>query len=218
MQAIARWWTVALPTALVLSVTGAVISWLTFEPSFEAEAWLRIADHRPYVAFPTEEDSKRFAQTQVETIRSPVVLGRCLSQPEIAQLPELKAQLDPLKWLTKRLIITGVAESELYRVKFKGPHADNSAKIANAVVDAYLKHHASETSEQAQSMIDVLDRHKADRIHELERMQERVRAVTKQVTGKDIGAARPSKRETVAPFEPLVRSRSVWQRSRSNDK
>ena len=70
-------------------------SWLSFEPHFRGRGLARIADHRPYVAFPTEEDSKRFALTQVETIRSPVVLSRCLSQPEIAQLPELKEQPDP---------------------------------------------------------------------------------------------------------------------------
>ena len=119
-------------------------------------------------------------------IRSPVVLGECLSQSQIAQMPELKVQLDPLKWATKRLSIASVADSELFLVKFKGPNPVNAAKIVNAIVDTYLKHHRDVAHEEAQRMIEILDRLKAERIHELERLQERVRALTKKVTGRDI--------------------------------
>src|SRR5579863_6864501 len=95
LQVLARWWHWVLPAGLLLGGAGAAIGWLTFQPTFVAEAWVRIEDRRPYVAFPTQEESTRFVQTQVEMLRSPVVVTQCLTQPEIAQLPELKNELDP---------------------------------------------------------------------------------------------------------------------------
>ena len=203
LRVLARWYTVRLPAALILAGAGAVAAWFAFEPKYEAEAWIRIEDRRPYVAFPSEEESKRFEKTQVETIRSPVVLSQCLSQPEIAQLPEFKAELDPVRWVGKRLSIASVADSELFRVKFQGPNPANAAKICNAVVDTYLKHHVGQSSLESQKMIETLSRLKADRVHELERMQERVRTLTKQVTGKDIGAVR-HKQQEAQPTSPLA--------------
>jgi len=205
LQSLARWWPWALPTALVLSGAAAVIAWLVFKPTFEAESWIRIEDRRPYVAFPSQEESKRFVQTQVETIRSPVILGQCLKLPDIAQLPEVKAEIDPIKWIGKWLAITSVADSELFRVKFKSSNPAAAAKIVNAVIDTYLKHHLSQASLEAQKTIDVLDRLKSERVHELERMQERVRALTKQVTGKDNGGiTRPNREAAAAAASPLA--------------
>ena len=111
LQSLARWWPIALPAAAVLGGTAALIAWLVFKPTFEAESWIRIEDRRPYVAFPSQEESKRFVQTQVETIRSPVILGQCLKLSDIAQLPEVKAEIDPIKWVGKWLTITSVADS-----------------------------------------------------------------------------------------------------------
>ncbi|HEY4309128.1 MAG TPA: polysaccharide biosynthesis tyrosine autokinase [Pirellulales bacterium] len=202
---LSRWFAVAAPVALILGGAGAVVSWMAFKPKFEAEAWIRIEDRRPYVAFPSQEESKRFEKTQVETIRSPIVLSKCFSQPDIAQLPELKAELDPVKWAAKKLSIVGVADSELFRIKFQGPNPTNAAKICNAIVDTYLNHHLGEATLEAQKMIETLNRLKADRVHELERMQERVRTLTKQVTGKDIGVVLHSKQEkpVVSPLASL---------------
>jgi succinoglycan biosynthesis transport protein ExoP len=205
LQSLARWWPWALPAALVLSAIAAAIAWLTFEPTFEAESWIRIEDRRPFVAFPSQDESKRFVQTQVETIRSPIVLGQCLSQPEIAQLPELKAELDPVKWVLKRLSISSVAESELYRIKFKGPNPDHAAKIVNAIVDTYLKHHTAQSTTESRKVIEVLERLKADRMRELGRLQEGVRSLTKLVTGKDaVNGLGGTQRESASALGPLA--------------
>ena len=176
----------ALPLALLLGGAGAATAWLTFKPTFVAEAWVRIEDRRPYVAFPSQDESRRFVQTQVEMIRSPVVVSQCLSQPEIAQLPELKNELDPLAWVSKRLSITVIAESELFRVKFSGPNPESAAKIANAVVDAYLDRHERDARQETQRVIDVLEVEQNKRVRDIQRMQENLRTLAKQVTGKDI--------------------------------
>jgi len=188
-QVFARWWTVVLPAGLLLGAGGAAVAWLTFQPTFVAEAWLRIEDRRPYVAFPSAEESKRFVETQVELIRSPIVLTGCLSRPEIAQLAELKTVETPMEWLSQRLGVTAVGQSELFKIKFEGPHPKNAASIANAVVESYLKLHTDNSETETQEIIAALEAEKTRRVHELERLQETVRTLTKQVTGKELATA-----------------------------
>ena len=165
---------------------------------------VRIEDRRPYVAFPTQEESKRFEKTQVEMIRSPVILGQCLRQPEIAQLPEVRSKLDPLKWLSQGLSIANVNESELFQVKFEGPNPANAAKIANAIVDVYLKRHSNDAREETQKVIDVLEEEKAKRTRDLQVMREHVRDLTKQVTGKEMPATRRGGAEPAAVANPVA--------------
>ena len=78
-----------------------------FEPQYRAAAWLQIKSEQPFVAFPDDkpvdrETARKFLYTQIELLRSPLIIGRALSQPEIAQLPELRRQRDPVTWLSTR--------------------------------------------------------------------------------------------------------------------
>ncbi len=108
-------------------------------------------------------------------------------RPEIARLPELKSEVDPVRWVSKCISIITVAESELFRVRFAGPDPVNAAKIANAIVETTLKRHALEAREEAQKVIDVLEVEQSRRIRDMQRMQENVRTLAKQVTGRDVG-------------------------------
>ena len=72
-------------------VAGGSVYW-AFEPVYRAEAWLRIESRAPYIAFPDGNGSRAFVETQVAMIKSPLVLGPVVSQPEIAHLPEVQEQ------------------------------------------------------------------------------------------------------------------------------
>ena len=62
------------------------------------------------------------------------MLGPVLARPEIAAMDELKKQLDPLKFLQRRLSVNQIGESELHRVSYVSPVAENATNVANAVV------------------------------------------------------------------------------------
>lgn len=203
-QVVARWWTLVLPAGLILGAGGAAIAWLTFKPSFVAEAWLRIEDRRPFVAFPSAEESKRFVETQLELLRSPVVTNNCLSRPEIAQLPELKAEESPTDWLSKRLSVSVVGQSELFRIRFEGPNPKNAAMIANSVVDAYIDMHSDKSKKETVKIVEALEAEKRKRMLELERLQESVRDLTKQVTGKDLAIAGQKAPDPTVAANPLA--------------
>ena len=77
LSALRRWWMVATPISLLLAVVSAGVVYLLFKPAYEAAAWFKIEERTPFLAFETRDEgrSNTFFKTQIETIRSPMVLG-----------------------------------------------------------------------------------------------------------------------------------------------
>jgi uncharacterized protein involved in exopolysaccharide biosynthesis len=114
-----RWWRVAIPAASILAIAGAAIVWDRFTPQYEASAWLRFDERTPFLAFAeTSEGSKAFVQTQIELIRSPLVLGPAIAHPEIAKLVSDTPKQEVIESLAKQLKIAPVGESELYKISY----------------------------------------------------------------------------------------------------
>ena len=108
--------------------------------------------------------------------------------------------------------IMGVAESELFRVKFRVPmrltqprSRTRSSPLTSSITTA-------ETSVHTQKIIGVLDRHKDERINELKRMQER--QGPNQVSHRQgYSRAAPPRRQDMATVPTRwPRSRLAWPR------
>lgn len=181
-----RWiWTVV--ASLVLGVGAGALVWMALGSQYRAEAILRIEDRRPYIAFPGESNSQMFARTQIELIRSRVVLGEILSDPKIAQLPEIKSQESPVEWLRDHIKVSALNGSELYLVTFEGPDPAGAATIVNAVMKSYWDFQLKQGSAQSEQIIKLLYSQKQERVRALERLQTEVREKTKKATGEDPG-------------------------------
>ncbi len=203
-HALRPWWKLALPVGVLLAVGIAGSIWLTFEPAYRAEAWLRIAEKAPYIAFEDRTGSRSFVATQVQLLCSPLVLGPALAQeldepdPEtgakkVGGLPEVTEQDAPIEWLQEEIAVAAVGGSELFTVSFTGRHPEHSAHIVNAVVGSYFDLRAQEDAERTQRVIELLEQERERRAAEVERLREIVRELSKQATGKD-------------PFRPLSNS------------
>ena len=193
MQTLRRWWKLALPAALLLAGVGAAIAYLIFVPAYEATAWLRIDEYPAFIAFESKQENqfstKVFSQTQIELFHSPLVLGPAL--PNIAHLPEIEKQPDPIIWLAKQIQVKSVGESELFRVFYQGPEPGGAAQVVNAVVDSYFKLRESEDSKRLQRVIELLDQERDRREKELTLLRSMVRDLAQEATGKDPFAANP---------------------------
>ena len=97
-----QWWKVVAPLGLLLATVGAIIVWWQFEPVYEAQAWLRIEDRRPLCRVSHSRRLERFVGTQIELIRSPLVIEPVLSKPEVRRIPELATSSDPVGWLARQ--------------------------------------------------------------------------------------------------------------------
>jgi len=188
-----RWWKVALPVGLLLGAAAGAVPWFTMKPLYRAEAWLKIQDRRPYIAFPSEAASQVFVRTQIELIRHPIVLLEIVSDQKVGQLPEIKSQEAPVEWLRDHLQVTAVNGSELYQIRYEGPDPENAATIVNEVMAAYLDYNEKQAGKQNTEIVDLLEDQKNQRIRALERLQAIVREKTVQATGNDPGYVSPSK-------------------------
>jgi uncharacterized protein involved in exopolysaccharide biosynthesis len=111
LGAMRRWWYVAIPCGVLLAAAAVSVAYLTFRPIYEATAWLRISDTTPYVAFQSREDSRRFLETQMELMRSPLVIAPIMSNAAVAQTPELQKKADPIAWLGQNVKVRAVGNN-----------------------------------------------------------------------------------------------------------
>ncbi len=190
LTALRRWWMIATPVGILLALLASVVTYLLFRPQYEAQAWLRIEEHTPYIAFESryEEQTKLFVQTQRELIRSPLVIGPVVSRPEIARIPEIEKQSDPITWLGKQVMVLAVGESELFRVVYDSPDAGNAAKVVNAVIDSYFNLRDQDDTEKVRRVIELLDQERERRAGEVSRLREDVRELAKRTPGAESGS------------------------------
>ena len=217
LNALRQWWKLALPIGLLLgAVAGGSIFYL-FEPVYRAEAWLRIESRPQYIAFAERGDSRAFVQTQVQMIKSPLVLGPVVSQPEIASCAEVQEEESPIDWLAKEVAVTQVGGSDLFTVSFTGPSPENSAKIVNAVVEEYFDLRAQEDAERTQRVISLLEEERERRAAQLERLRENVRELEKQATGMDPFAPKAQQSLTTVehPLQELKRQLTTTRLERA---
>ncbi len=162
LNVLGRWWKLALPIGLLLAGLAGGVVWTLFEPKYEASAWLRIRDVPPKLAFALDEErgySRRFVETQIELLRSPKVLKQVVEV--VGRIPEVARQEDQVRWLQKRLVVTPVGRSELYTVSIPMSNPQDSADVANAVVETYFKVQQSDEGGQLQGTIDLLEKERA---------------------------------------------------------
>ncbi len=206
LNGLRRCWKWALPLGLLLGFGSAAAVYLTFNPSYEAVAWLKIEARPQYIAFetnPEDRDSSRiFVQTQIELLRSPLVLGPVITEPEIARMPEIATRSDPVPWLAKKIGINAVGESELFKVAYAAHDPKAAAKVLNTVMDEYFLLRGREDASRTEQVIGILEQERNKRVAEVTQMRETVRELAKQATGKDPFAG--SVESTVVLNHPLA--------------
>lgn len=187
-QVFCQWWRIGVPAGLLLAVCACYLVWFFHVPMYESIALIEIKSDRPYIAFEKgieNGDEDRFVQTQIELLRSPVVLVPILGRPEIGEMHELKNEVNPLEYLQKHLSIKQIGKSALYEVHYVSPSAQNAAAVANQIVKVYLDMQKGDNLRQTKLVIDVLEKERLDRSNRVEQLRRRVVDLAKEVTGRD---------------------------------
>ena len=192
LRTISHWWKVALPIGVILGCAAGAAVWFLVKPRWEASAWLEIRGSAQVVAFELHDSQDRaggFVATQIELMKSPIVLAPVLSKQEIREVPEIAREPDKVRWLGQSLIVTQVRRSDLYTVSFVCSNPADSAAVVNEVVEVYFKHQDVRDSARVKATAMLLEAERTRREMEVGRLQEDVRAATKAATGKDPFAA-----------------------------
>jgi uncharacterized protein involved in exopolysaccharide biosynthesis len=163
-----KWWKWALPTGAFLALVVAAYIFFSFVPQYRAAALLQYEPQTPFLIYRLEDREGNFLATQMEIIRSPVVLEQVVGRSDIARLPEIKKQKDPLRYLRDSLDVRSVGRSQLFEIAFAGPDAQRAAQIVNAVVNAYFELREQKETERTQDVIDMLEHESGIRFQEVE--------------------------------------------------
>lgn len=198
-----RWLMVGL-LSLALAAVGGSVAYFLWKPEYEASAWLRIEDSVPYIAFEAKDNSSKYVDTQVEILRSPLVLGPVVSRSEIQRIAEIRPEQgvqSPLDYLAQRIQVKRVKESELFMVSWRGPVAADAASIVNAVVDSYMELRRIADVQRVQRVIELVQQERDRQENQVRRLQERIRQLAKDnFLGEQEQAAEM----------PLVKALQLW--------
>jgi len=187
-QALLQRLKLAFPLGLGLAAVACTALWYFTENKYRSHATLRITDKQPVVAFNVNEQSRAFAQTQIELLRGPFIIGRAIESEGLTQLPELReiaGKEDAVLWITQRLKAVRIGQSELYEVSFVAREPETARKVVEAVVDTYMRFQSNESDAQRQRMLELLTEETMSRDREIELKREKLRELAKQAGGDD---------------------------------
>ena len=152
-NALRRWWKIATPVAVLL---GYVVGSCCLVPlGADVHGHGLDSDRREQASFGVSRRRtirELFVATQMELIRSPLVLGPLLSRPEISQQLEIRESPDPLAYLESKIEIKAVGRSELYTVNYTCGDPKDAQAVVNAVVDSYIQYLADADARSSTSM------------------------------------------------------------------
>jgi capsular exopolysaccharide synthesis family protein len=138
LHALRRRWLPALALGLVTGIAVAVPVWLFLPRGYEAVVWLRIRASGTLLSEGRSAEYDAYRKTQLQLLRSPVVLNAALRKPGISSLRMITEQDDPQAWLARTIEPVVQGDSEVMQLKFRGAVAEETAKILNAITSCYL--------------------------------------------------------------------------------
>jgi capsular exopolysaccharide synthesis family protein len=185
VQMLKQWGWQCTLAGLLLCAIAVAVTWAVFEPVYVASAFMEIRSVPPYIAYPDETQSRTYAQTQLETIKSPIVLSKVAGLTRISSLDQAKAAKSVEAWLSKYLTAEYVNRSELCMVSFQTTEPEAAKDVANAVVERYMTIQRDQQTAQTKRILDELEKQQKDRKSLIEIGRRTVRELTKKTTGRD---------------------------------
>ena len=152
-HAFRRRWIPATVVALTLAALAGGLTFLFLPRGFEAVAWLRVRDKSGMFGAGVGRDSaeyEAYRKTQVQLIKSPLVLMAALRRTGVNSLQTVKGEQDKVGWLMRNVQVSAPMESEVLQIRLRGEDPREITTIVNAVTNAYLN--------------DVVNKEKAERL------------------------------------------------------
>src|SRR5262245_50848541 len=126
----------------LLGAGGAYAAWELLASKYESYALLQVSSAPTSLANQNNPNQARtdfstYVKTTSALIKSEFVLNAALR--DIKDLPAIKSQSDPIKFLDEELLVTWQDGSEVIRITFKSGEPQDAKKIVDAVQNAFMK-------------------------------------------------------------------------------
>lgn len=205
LRVLTQWWYITLPIACILATISAALVMLTFTPVYRSVAVMKIASYTPYIAYTSNEqpmNPEEFTETQVELLRSSLVMEQLLTKPEIAELPELQKLENPASMLADRVQVKQVGNSELYYVYLDARRPDTAALLVNSILDEYFAVRERDEESQTTRVLELLEEEKKVREQKIDSIRDEMKALGKNVIGANPVTGEPVQ-EIMGPLKEL---------------
>ncbi|HRK33816.1 MAG TPA: polysaccharide biosynthesis tyrosine autokinase [Candidatus Hydrogenedentes bacterium] len=131
--------------AAVIAVPMLVAVWFVIPREYTATAALRFAHTRPTILSANQEtavasDYGQYVETNVNLIKGPAVLGMVVAKEDIRTLPLLANRPDPVYFLSNKIGVHVIPNSELVQIAFQSSDRDAAVKIVESTVQEFIKH------------------------------------------------------------------------------
>ena len=191
-------WKCGLISGLLLGSLAAVVLLVVCRPQYEATASIQIRSAKPdfLVDSPrmSQYEYSTFVNSQLALLRSSSVIDQALGRPEVFRLPIILKQKDKRGWLTRKLQVKHVSNSEIVHISIKTNSEDAPEKIINAVVDSYFNFIEDVVRQTNSTLITGLRVEERRQRQVAQQLQENIRSKTRNaaVKGTVAGSTRMS--------------------------
>ncbi|MEZ6139250.1 MAG: hypothetical protein R3B84_01645 [Zavarzinella sp.] len=121
----------------------AALAYMLIPAKYSTYSIIRVSPEDPRIYWNEDpngrNDFSSYLKTQAGMLKSPLVLQAAIRDPEIAQLPMLRNQADPVRFLEEELLVEFQDGSELIKPKLMGDDAQSIVMIVNSIHDAYFR-------------------------------------------------------------------------------
>jgi polysaccharide biosynthesis transport protein len=153
----------AVVVALIIFAGKSLFSGISSK--YTARGYLRVAYQPESLVFssgrqPDLTEFDIFKKTQAEYLKNRFVLLAALRKPEdspIGRLPILKSQTDPVDWLTEHLSVSYPSNGEIMEIAVSADDPSDAAKMATAIIDAYMSEVVDSEREKRRRRLNELD-------------------------------------------------------------
>lgn len=188
-----RHWVVATLVGGLCALALGGAAWSFGHSRYTAVALLRVASKEQQLVFRTMDqdirsDFETYRSTQQQLVTSRFVLAAALRNPEIAELPLVRQQRDPVAWLGQTLQVVATGRSEILPVQLTGEDPVAVAALVNAVVQAYLNEVVDVERNQRRQRLNELDRVYTDMEGGMRRRRNDLKQLAEQVGTGDPAA------------------------------
>ncbi len=177
-----HWLTILFAGALLGAALG-YAAWTFLPPKYESTALFRVSQVQKQVGGMGEASRNQgnfgtVVKTYASLIKQEFVYRYALREYRLAELPTLKGQKDPQKFLDEKLLVSSKDGSEIITLTMIGENPDDVRKIVDAMVKAYEQ--------------EVILREKTDASHYREQLGKAMSALEEQLKRKGATASDPA--------------------------
>ncbi|HEY2250828.1 MAG TPA: hypothetical protein VGH74_07190, partial [Planctomycetaceae bacterium] len=187
LSALRRRWHVAIGLGAILALLSAGAAWYLIPARYTASTELRISSVPERVVFTTVEERATFTtykQSQMRMMKTPLVLGAALRDPEVANLSIVRAKEDPVPWLQESLVITTPA-MEFLQIALAGENPQELALLVNAIAAAYLEEVVNDEQNKRRERQKTLEKIHRDLDEKIRSREQRLKKLAESLSTGD---------------------------------